>query len=190
MKPSSSLHLLIRRYEIVSMQQNSNDRCFTGLSEPLHINPPFTSTSSKPTRRKTIQHREQRRSIMQGGYLKCLAIACAMAMILLASRTEAQNESGCRGDFNRLGDECEQFLWKELPPKDPSKECCAQVQNADIQCLCGLVTKEFEKFISMAKLAHVAKYCQRPLKNGSKCGSKLGDLSSNIFLSDIKLKSL
>ena len=46
------------------------------------------------------------------------------------------------------------------------------------------------RFVSMEKMVYVAKYCQHPLKSGSKRGSKLADIFSSNFPPDTGLKFL
>lgn len=109
-------------------------------------------------------------------HLQLTVFACALLMILLVSQVDAGREAGCSGNFVKWGEDCKDFILKETPPKDPSKECCAQFQNVDIPCLCRLMPKDKWDVISAEKVVYVAKYCKTPLKSGSKCGSKLSQL--------------
>ena len=98
-----------------------------------------------------------------------------MVMILLISKIAAEEEEDCKGNGEQLAIECQNYIQKPGPVMDPSKECCVQFQNTDITCMCHQFTKhkDIEKIVSMEKVVYVAKYCQCPLKSGSKCGSKL-----------------
>ena len=116
--------------------------------------------------------------------LRSLVIAYAVVMILLISEIEANQEEECQGNTDQLVLESKNYIQKPGPVMDPSKECCVQFQNTDIPCLCREFTKDkdIEKILSMEKWVYVAKYCQCPLKSGTKCGSKLADAFSwNFF---------
>ncbi|RWR86972.1 putative Lipid binding protein [Cinnamomum micranthum f. kanehirae] len=78
----------------------------------------------------------------------------------------------CKINFGALLFACGRYIRIPGPPVAPSQACCNLVQQADIPCLCGKVTKEIERSISMEKAVYIAKYCQRPLQSGTKCGSK------------------
>ncbi|KAJ8461185.1 hypothetical protein OPV22_034111 [Ensete ventricosum] len=53
-----------------------------------------------------------------------------------------------RADLVLLMVKCREYVVPD-PLKDPSKECCAEVQKADIVCLCKNIPSEVEMKISM-----------------------------------------
>lgn len=84
-----------------------------------------------------------------------------------------QVSAQCGGSIPQLIAQCSQFVKIEGPKVPPSPGCCTAVKGADIPCVCGLVTREVEKIISMEKVVFVARKCGLTVKPGLKCGSKL-----------------
>ena len=104
--------------------------------------------------------------------MRSLVFAMTIAVIFLFSGSRAQDEP-CNGDVLKLTSLCKDFVLKPGPQKDPSPECCQVIKSADVPCVCDNIPKGLEDIISMEKVAYVSKFCGRPLKSGSKCGSKL-----------------
>ncbi|ONK78449.1 uncharacterized protein A4U43_C02F18900 [Asparagus officinalis] len=102
--------------------------------------------------------------------MRSSVVAAAIVAIFLLSAHRTQAEV-CNGDLTKLGEVCQQFVLKPGPQKDPSPECCQVIQSADVPCCCANIPKGLEDIISMEKVVYVAKFCGKPLKGGSKCGS-------------------
>ncbi|KAJ4845971.1 hypothetical protein Tsubulata_000775 [Turnera subulata] len=103
--------------------------------------------------------------------------ALALAMLIIAGvlLVSGQHVSGksCNTNINvsDLITKCEKYVGKQGPPAKPSHDCCVVVRKANVPCLCSLVTKDIENFISMEKVAYVTKSCGKKIPPGTKCGS-------------------
>lgn len=78
-------------------------------------------------------------------------------------------------DIYGLMGHCGKAVWVgKKAAVDPTADCCHFVtERTSLACVCQyVVTRKQEKYISMRKLAHVARYCGVPLKPGTKCGSR------------------
>ncbi|CAL9774517.1 unnamed protein product [Musa acuminata subsp. burmannicoides] len=100
-----------------------------------------------------------------------LIVALAMSSALLGG-APVRAQQMCGADLGLLLSLCRAYVVPG-PRKDPSKECCAEVQKADIVCLCKNIPSEVEKKISMENAVYVAKCCGKSVPSGTKCGSKL-----------------
>ncbi|KAJ4750913.1 Bifunctional inhibitor/lipid-transfer protein/seed storage 2S albumin superfamily protein [Rhynchospora pubera] len=101
----------------------------------------------------------------------CFSLSLTLILLLTLMVRSVTSEE-CSNDLSKLSISCKQYVKYPANPKiDPSKECCDVVQQSNIKCVCGHVTKEIEKIISMEKVVYVAAKCGRPLAKGSKCGS-------------------
>lgn len=78
----------------------------------------------------------------------------------------------CGGSIPQLVAQCSQFVKKDGPKIPPSPGCCSVMKAADIPCVCGLVTPDIEKLISMEKVVYVARTCGVTVNPGTKCGSE------------------
>ncbi|XXG78356.1 hypothetical protein AAC387_Pa08g2313 [Persea americana] len=67
--------------------------------------------------------------------------------------------------------QCAKFIQIPGSPVEPPKICCDVIQEADMPCLCMMIAKDIEKFLSVKKIADIANSCKRPFKSGTKCGS-------------------
>jgi Probable lipid transfer len=82
-------------------------------------------------------------------------------------------DGDCSNDMKNLSVKCMHYVMNPPNPKiPPSKDCCGAIRNTNMPCVCGHITKEVEKMISMEKVVFVSNACGRPLTKGSKCGSK------------------
>ncbi|EHA8591976.1 putative Protease inhibitor/seed storage/lipid transfer family protein [Cocos nucifera] len=103
-----------------------------------------------------------------------LGLALALAFAVTGSLPSgAHAEGGCQQDFDALVKQCSAFVQKTGPFVPPSAQCCSVIQHADIPCVCKYITPKVEKLISMEKVVYILKQCGRPLKHGSKCGSRI-----------------
>ena len=96
----------------------------------------------------------------------------AITGILFPSDNNMVVGQGCKADVVNLVNNCGRFVLRKAPRVDPSPQCCAVVQKANIPCACSQVTSETVKALDMDKVVFVAKFCGRPLPPGSKCGGK------------------
>ncbi|XP_020254251.1 uncharacterized protein LOC109831331 [Asparagus officinalis] len=103
--------------------------------------------------------------------LGCFILAYALVFILMYSQVKADLGEGCKGNWWKFAIACKNAIMLNLSPINPSEECCVQFRDTDIACYCRRIFKYIENIVSVEKVAHVAKYCQRPLESGSKCGS-------------------
>ncbi|KAJ8461184.1 hypothetical protein OPV22_034110 [Ensete ventricosum] len=72
----------------------------------------------------------------------------------------------CGADLGQLLAQCREYV-APGPRKDPSKECCAEVQKADVVCFCKNIPSAVEKKISMENAVYVAKFCGKSVPSGS-----------------------
>ncbi|RWR86974.1 protease inhibitor/seed storage/lipid transfer family protein [Cinnamomum micranthum f. kanehirae] len=100
-----------------------------------------------------------------------LVVIIALAGISLPSNCVVAAKE-CRVKLDALISQCAKFIQIPGPPVEPSELCCEVIQDADMPCLCTMITKEIEKFLSVKKIAYIANSCKRPFKSGAKCGSK------------------
>ncbi|RWW18020.1 hypothetical protein GW17_00018020 [Ensete ventricosum] len=100
-----------------------------------------------------------------------LVVALAVSSTLLGG-APVRAQQMCGADLGQLLAQCREYV-APGPQKDPSKECCAEVQKADVVCLCKNIPSEVEKKISMENAVYVAKFCGKSVPSGTKCGSKL-----------------
>ena len=148
----------------------------------------------RPTPINTTRDRERKRQRKKNRHMgsskssfKTLATAAVMASLLLLQIAAAcdSNEVGeCKGE-DELIKECLKYVRKGSPDRKPSEGCCSAIQNADIPCLCKLVTPGLANLIDIKKICKVAGECNADLPPpGTKCGSKdfLNlSLSHNLF---------
>ena len=76
-------------------------------------------------------------------------------------------------DIYGLQGHCGEAVWVGKKVVPPSAGCCHfAAERTSLACVCqNVVTRRHEKYISMKKLAHLARYCGVPLQPGTKCGS-------------------
>ncbi|XP_031476907.1 uncharacterized protein LOC116248316 [Nymphaea colorata] len=91
--------------------------------------------------------------------------------LLLAGLVLVNGQSCSDQDLATLGARCRPFVARELPPAPPSEDCCNAVRGADLICVCGRITPEIERMISMQKVVDVASKCGKPIPSGTRCGS-------------------
>ncbi|KAB5572977.1 hypothetical protein DKX38_000171 [Salix brachista] len=102
---------------------------------------------------------------------KMVLVAFVMAEILISGHHVALGQ-GCQGDLQGLITQCARYVQRVRPQQEPSQECCSVIKSVNIPCVCKFITREIEAVIDMAKVAHVAASCGKPLDHGMKCGSK------------------
>ncbi|XP_050224875.1 uncharacterized protein LOC126674472 [Mercurialis annua] len=90
-------------------------------------------------------------------------------LILNDRKVSAQCEG--KVPISDLISQCSKFVQKTGPKIAPSQQCCQVVKNAEIPCVCKLVTSAIEKIVSMEKVVYVARTCGVEVQPGFKCGS-------------------
>ncbi|KAK6911070.1 Bifunctional inhibitor/plant lipid transfer protein/seed storage helical domain [Dillenia turbinata] len=83
----------------------------------------------------------------------------------------SQVSADCEADVRDLVAKCRSFVLKPGPNVPPSEECCAVAKEADIPCVCSIVTPPIELIISMEKVVYVARTCGVDVPPGLQCGS-------------------
>ncbi|BAT93455.1 hypothetical protein LR48_Vigan05g013300 [Vigna angularis] len=72
-------------------------------------------------------------------------------------------------DMKGLIKQCGLYVVKSGPPMNPSRKCCEEIKNADVECVCKNLSNQMLHLIDMQKLHHVADSCGRPI---TKCGDE------------------
>lgn len=70
-------------------------------------------------------------------------------------------------DMKGLIKQCGVYVEKSGPLMNPSRTCCEEIKNADVECVCKSLTKPILQNIDIQKLHYVADSCGRPI---GKCG--------------------
>lgn len=127
-----------------------------------------------------------------------LCVAIFVTAILLSGHVAAAEVHGdhrkaahddliCNGDLNKLRRFCRRSIANDgRRAMAPTWTCCDTVLIVDMYCLCREITPRLERAVSMERVAHVAEVCRRPIRSGTRCGSKFyyplrPDTNSRIF---------
>ncbi|MQL96337.1 hypothetical protein Taro_029014 [Colocasia esculenta] len=104
--------------------------------------------------------------------MKVLVLMLLVVVVSLSGvRRQALGYSDCEDDdIYGLQGHCREAVWVGEAAVEPSSDCCYFVQQrTSLACVCQyVVTRKHEKYISMKKIAHLARYCGVPLQPGTK----------------------
>ncbi|WVZ01279.1 hypothetical protein V8G54_027348 [Vigna mungo] len=78
-------------------------------------------------------------------------------------------------DIKGLIKQCGVYVEKSGPLINPSRTCCEEIKNADVECVCKNLTKPILQNIDIQKLHYVADSCGRPINCGDEDEVEVAD---------------
>ncbi|XP_027361321.1 uncharacterized protein LOC113869277 [Abrus precatorius] len=99
----------------------------------------------------------------------CLTLTILVIAGLLIYNT-SEVSAQCGGSITDAISSCSQYVQKTGPTIPPSPACCVVLRKFDVPCVCKLITKEVENFISVSKAIFVARSCGLNVPPGMQCG--------------------